>query len=188
MREEENGLSTFNDGVAMSKLYGLVRVLFIGREYSCAMVRVPVKIFMLVAVLYAVAGSAATANAQDIWPRHYPPYNGANPRPDLLPRGLYNAWVPYRKAYNRPTYVGGLLAHTIEPSSQEAMSWEENHANGYYHTHCPTPIRLYYYPKPWEVLNTGVRPSGENLNDQFRPQQEVNDLIPENPDPAVQRY
>ncbi len=128
------------------------------------------------------------AGAQEYWPRHYPPYNAANPRPDLLPRGLYNAWVPYRAAYNRPTYLGGLAAHVIEPTSQEAMSWEENVVRGYYGTHCPTPVRTYYYPKPWEVLLTGPRPSGENSDQELTVEPKDNDLVPENPNPAVQRY
>lgn len=171
----------------MSTIFQLLRNVFAGQRYAYAMVRVP-KMCLLALVVYGVSGWANSANAQDVWPRHYPPYNGANPRPDFFPRTLYNAWTPYRKAYNRPSYLGGLIAHTIEPSSQEAMSWEENQANGMYRTHCPTPIRMYYHPKPWEVLNTGVRASGEKKDDQFKPEEQTNDLVPENPEPAVQRY
>ncbi len=115
--------------------------------------------------------------------QHYNPYD---PRPDLLPRVIYDAWVPYRKAYNRPTFLGGYAAHVIEPSSLEAMSWEENHARGYYKTHCPTPIRGYYYPKPWEMLETGPRPSLEG--DATASQTPPVSLTPENPSPAIQRY
>ncbi len=143
----------------------------------------------LLGILVVTAFLSATVSAQTYWPpEHMPYYNGANPRPDLIPRGLYNAWVPYRKAYNRPSYLGGFAAHVIEPTSQEAMSWKENHENGYYKTHCPTPIKHYYYPKPWEVLNTGARPSGEASNSQFSGENTTNDLVPENPNPSVQRY
>ena len=137
--------------------------------------------------IIATAFTAGTkVSADEYWPRHYPPYNGANPRPDLLPRGLYNAYVPYRKAYNRPTFLGGYAAHVIEPSSQEAMSWEENRTLHRYRTHEPTPIKSYCYPKPWEVLETGPRPAGgEKIYD---PQISPAELVPENPDPAIQRF
>ncbi len=154
--------------------------MFLGRRYE-------IRFLLLAAGSLIPSVTSTTASAQEYWPRHYPPYNAANPRPDLLPRGLYDAWVPYRAKYNRPTYLGGLIAHTIEPSSQEAVSWEENVALGYYKTHCPTPIRNYYHPKPWEVLETGARPAG-NQEDEFRPDIAPAELTPTNPSPAIQRF
>lgn len=145
--------------------------------------------FVVATTLFAAM--AASATAWETWPRHYPPYNPYDPRPDLLPRWIYYDWVPYRAAYNRPTYVGGLTAHLIEPSSQEAMSWEENVQNGRYKTHCPTPVKAYWYPKPWEVLETGARPNTrepEALFDGATIELPPADLTPDNPSPAVQRF
>lgn len=89
---------------------------------------------------------ACTANAQ----RYSDP---ADPRPDIFAHRFYQRWVPYRTIYHRPTFVGGYIAHLIEPSSQEAMSWEDNYRNGYYGTRKPTPIAMYCFPKPWEALD-----------------------------------
>lgn len=86
------------------------------------------------------------------------PYtDAADMRPDILPHPIYNAWVPYRSAYNRPRFVGGYLAYKIEPTSQEAVSWKENYCAGMYGTHQPTPIKHYNYQKPWEALDIGPR-------------------------------
>ena len=146
------------------------------------------QLVIVLSVLVGSLASSASAQAQNYWPRHYPLYNAVDPRPDFLPRYLYDAWVPYRAAYNRPTFVGGFLAHTIEPISQEAMSWEENVNRGYYKTHCPTPVRLYLYPKPWEVLETGPRPVADGTQDEFDLALPPADLTPNNPSPAIQRY
>ena len=86
-------------------------------------------------------------------------FNPADPRPDILPRNFYNAWVPYRKEYNRPTYFGGHIAAIIEPTSQEAMSWCEHNSNGDYQCKRPGYIPHYNYPKPWEALATEARPN-----------------------------
>jgi hypothetical protein len=90
---------------------------------------------------------------------HEANFNPANPRPDILPRNFYNAWVPYRKEYNRPTYFGGHVAAIIEPTSQEAMSWCEHKANGNYECKRPGYIPHYNYPKPWEVMAIEARPN-----------------------------
>jgi hypothetical protein len=86
-------------------------------------------------------------------------FNPADPRPDFLPRTLYNAWVPYRAEYNRPTRIGGHIAAVISPTSQEAMSWHIHHANGDYRCKRPGYVPIYNYPKPWEVLPTLARPN-----------------------------
>ncbi len=84
----------------------------------------------------------------------------ADPRPNILPDWIYNHHVPYRLQYNRPTYYGGKIAYHISPTSQEAMVWQENLAAGRYDGHnCPPLYKGFYYPKPWEVLNTGPRPT-----------------------------
>ena len=97
-----------------------------------------------------VVGNAAISSA-----RH--PDASGDPRPDLIAHPLYSNWTSYRAENNRPSYVGGWMAYHLSRTSQEAMSWQENHCNGTYHTHCPTPVRMYYYPKPWEVLPVGAR-------------------------------
>ncbi|HBE66778.1 MAG TPA: hypothetical protein DDW52_01385 [Planctomycetaceae bacterium] len=82
-----------------------------------------------------------------------------DPRPDILVHPIYDAYVPYRKEYNRPRYLGGWIASKIAPSSQEAMVWRDNlNAGRYEHKHCPPMYRRYFAPKPWEVLTIGARP------------------------------
>lgn len=80
-------------------------------------------------------------------------------RPDLWSWPVYNAWVPYRKEMNRPRFIGGYIVSKIEPTSQEAMSWREHHAEGAYRDHRPGYVKTYYYPKPWEVLPIDPRPA-----------------------------
>lgn len=81
-----------------------------------------------------------------------------DPRPNILPNWIYNHHVPYRLRYNRPTYYGGKIAYHISPTSQEALAWEENLERGYYDGHhCPPLVKGFFYPKPWEALNTGPR-------------------------------
>jgi hypothetical protein len=79
-------------------------------------------------------------------------------RPDIFSHHLWNAWPEYRAVYNRPRFVGGHIASKIEPSSQEAMAWKTNYCNGNYGNHRGAYIPTYYYPKPWEALNTRARP------------------------------
>lgn len=82
----------------------------------------------------------------------------ADPRPDILPHPFYYAHTEYRRAYNRPRYWGGWLADKVSLTSQEAMVWQENVAAGRYDArNCPPVYKTYYYPKPWEALQTGPR-------------------------------
>ncbi len=95
-------------------------------------------------------------------PPERPTFNHtADPRPNILPDWIYNHHEPYRLQYNRPTYhVGKAMYYVISPTSQEALSWKENLDEGRYNGHhCPPVYKGYYYPKPWEVLNTGPRPT-----------------------------
>ncbi len=92
---------------------------------------------------------------------HYAHFNPYDPRPDFFRLPIYNAWVPYRKMHNRPTYIGGKVAAVIEPTSQEAMAWHISKANGDYRNHRPGSIPTYYYPKPWESLQIEARPLQE---------------------------
>jgi hypothetical protein len=78
-------------------------------------------------------------------------------RQDLFARPVWNSLPEHRQVYNRPRYVGGYLASKIEPSSQEAMSWKSNQAQGNYANHRGPVVPYYYYPKPWESLNTRAR-------------------------------
>jgi len=79
-------------------------------------------------------------------------------RKDLLSHQIWNSIPEYRQVYNRPRYVTGFIASKIEPSSQEAMSWRTNYCNGNYANHRGPSVPYYYYPKPWESLNTSSRP------------------------------
>lgn len=87
------------------------------------------------------------------------PVRRLDQRADLWGWPLYNSWVPYRKEMNRPRFVGGYIASKIEPTSQEAMSWREHHAEGSYREHRPGYVKTYYYPKPWEMLPIDPRPA-----------------------------
>lgn len=81
-----------------------------------------------------------------------------DPRPNILPDWIYNHHVPYRLVKNRPRYYSGKLMHYIAPSSLEALAWQENLDRGYYDSHhCPPLVKGYFYPKPWEAMNTGPR-------------------------------
>lgn len=79
-------------------------------------------------------------------------------RPNILPYHILRSIPEHRQVYNRPRYIGGKIAHIIEPTSQEAMSWETNYNNGNYRNHAGRYVPLYLYPKPWEVINTRSRP------------------------------
>jgi hypothetical protein len=79
-------------------------------------------------------------------------------RQDLFSHHLWNSIPEHRAIYNRPAYLPGYLANKIEPSSQEAMAWKTNYCNGSYKNHACGNVPLYYYPKPWEALNTRSRP------------------------------
>jgi hypothetical protein len=81
-----------------------------------------------------------------------------DPRPDILPRPIYENSTEYRAQYNRPRYLTGWMAFEISRTSQEAMVWEENYCAGNYdRKHMPPVCKSYMYPKPWEMLNTGAR-------------------------------
>lgn len=82
-----------------------------------------------------------------------------DPRPDILAHPFYDSRPEYRREYNRPRYWSGKLAYHMSRTSQEAMAWQENYCAGNYA--CPDMAPLckhFYYPKPWEGLNTGARP------------------------------
>lgn len=107
----------------------------------------------------AFLGGLLIAGAAWAAPPERPTLNHTmDPRPNILPNWIYNHHVPYRLRYNRPTYHGGKIAYHISPTSQEAMAWEENLDRGRYDGfHCPPMYKRYFYPKPWEALNTGPR-------------------------------
>lgn len=113
-------------------------------------------------ILCVAATSLGTAIPAWGAPPERPTFNHtADPRPNILPNWIYTHHVPYRARYNRPTYhVGKSLYYVISPTSLEAMSWKENLDAGRYDGHhCPPMWKSYFYPKPWEVLNTGPRPN-----------------------------
>lgn len=107
-----------------------------------------------------IAGNAWTGNLLAAPPERPTLNHTEDPRPNILPDWIFNHHVPYRQRYNRPTYYGGKIAYHISPTSQEAMAWEENLEIGKYDGHhCPPLVKGYFYPKPWESLNTGPRPN-----------------------------
>jgi hypothetical protein len=79
-------------------------------------------------------------------------------RPDLFPRIVGNSIPEHRRVYNRPRYGTGKFLYHFEPTSQEAMAWETNVKNGNYRNHRGPYVPMYWYPKPWESLNTRARP------------------------------
>ena len=111
-------------------------------------------------LLLVLACGSAGVNAAASRAAERPTFNHTNdPRPDILPHPFYYAHTEYRRAYNRPRYVTGWIADKISVTSQEAMVWQENVAEGRYAgKHCPPVYKTYYYRKPWEALQTGPRP------------------------------
>lgn len=109
-------------------------------------------------------------------------HNTRDPRPDIIPHPLYDSHVEYRRAYNRPTYIGGWIAHKISATSQEAMVWSENlQAGNYAQKHMPPMYKRYYAPKPWEVLPTGPRPDYAKKKSVTRTPAASADTATENP-------
>lgn len=113
------------------------------------------------ALLSVVMPSSSTWAA----PPERPSFNVTeDPRPNILPNWIFTHRVPYRLQYNRPPYHSGkLIANVLSPSSLEAMAYCENLAVGKYNgKDCPPLVKGYFYPKPWEALNTSARPSLSN--------------------------
>jgi len=101
-----------------------------------------------------------------------------------LPHPFYYAHTEYRRAYNRPRYWSGWIADKIAANSQEAMVWRENVDAGRYNgKNCPPVYRTYYYPKPWEALQTGPRADfpkpAEKTATGARAQKSVNEAVPQ---------
>lgn len=89
----------------------------------------------------------------------------------------------YRRTYNRPSYLGGKIAYWIAPSSQEAMAWQNAYLAGAYRNHAPRLERHYFYPKPWEALQTGARVPQDpaNFQDEDSPTVAADPTIAEEP-------
>jgi hypothetical protein len=79
------------------------------------------------------------------------------PRIDVIPPLGNNLPPSYAARFNRPSYLTGRIAYTIEPSSQEAMAWQRAVERGYYANHAPRMETHYMYPKPWEVLGVEAK-------------------------------
>ena len=112
------------------------------------------------AALPCAALGTALGLTTSCWAAERPTLNRTcDPRPDILPHPFYYATTEYRRAYNRPRYSTGWIADKIAPTSQEALVWRENLQEGRYDgKDCPPIYKTYYYPKPWEALQTGARP------------------------------
>lgn len=87
-----------------------------------------------------------------------------HPRIDVIPPLGNHLPLSYRARMNRPTYLGGRLAYTFEPTSQEAMAWQKAWERGYYADHAPRMETHYIYPKAWEVLGIGPRPKRDGAS------------------------
>jgi hypothetical protein len=85
-------------------------------------------------------------------------FDPAIQRPDFFPHAISKSIPEYRQEYNRPRYWTGWIAYKVEPSSQESMAWQTNYCNGNYQNRSGAFVPTYYYPKPWESLNTQPRP------------------------------
>jgi hypothetical protein len=111
---------------------------------------------LLLAIGASYSASLNRANADGFLSGTY--LDPALQREDILRYPIIKAWPEYRYTYNRPRYVGGHIASVIEPSSQEAMAWRSSVNAGHYRNHAGRCVPLYYYPKPWEAINTMARP------------------------------
>lgn len=80
------------------------------------------------------------------------------PNIDVIPPLGNHLPLSYRARMNRPSYISGRIAYTIEPSSQEAMAWQRAWQRGYYANHAPRMETHYIYPKAWEVLGVDAKP------------------------------
>lgn len=107
---------------------------------------------MLVGSMWLATAGPANAQLPD-WESQ-----PVRPRIDVIPPlGNYLPWS-YSARLNRPPYLAGKIAYSIEPASREAMTWQRAKQRGYYKDHAPRIVTHYLYSKPWEVLGTGPRP------------------------------
>lgn len=107
------------------------------------------------------------------------------PRIDVIPPLGNNLPYSYRARMNRPTYLGGRISYTIEPTSQEAMAWQRAWERGYYNDHAPRTETRYMFPKPWEVLGVNAKPKrGEDV-EAIYPQPERLPLGPADDEPVT---
>lgn len=106
------------------------------------------------------------------------------PRIDVIPPLGNHLPYSYRARMNRPTYFGGRIAYTIEPSSQEAMAWQRAWERGYYADHAPRMETHYIFPKPWEVLGVGAKPKRGDDAASVYPQPELLPLGPADDEPV----
>jgi hypothetical protein len=111
-------------------------------------------LFTILVVMTTLLSSTPNVDATDLLSGTY--LDPALQRQDILSHNLWRSWPEYRASYNRPRYVSGHIAHVIEPTSQEAMAWKSNLNN--YRNNAGRCVPMYYYPKPWEALNTVARP------------------------------
>lgn len=101
---------------------------------------------------------------------------------DVIPPIGKRLPLDYRRRYNRPKYICGMLAYLTEPTSQEAMAWHKAVHRGSYQTKMRTEMR-YFYPKPWEVMQIGPRTS--MVEQPASPEPEP--AVPEPAVPAIQQ-
>lgn len=139
-------------------------------------------VIMVLGVFGWAAWTLGEARAQGRVPRQSQILSGtyldpAIQRQDILPGVIIQSIPEYRRVYNRPRYSTGAFLFRFEPSSQEAMAWESNVRNGNYRNHRGGTIPMYYYPKPWEVLNSRARPDFDRNPEAFDRSQEGETLM-----------
>lgn len=134
---------------------------------------------ILMAVI-AVVLSGETVSAQ------FPNWKAkpVRPRIDVIPPLGNHLPDSYRARMNRPTYLGGRIAYTIEPTSQEAMAWQRAWERGYYADHAPRMETHYMFPKPWEKLGVGAKPKRGEDAEAVYPQPERLPLGPAEDEPV----
>lgn len=89
--------------------------------------------------------------------------------------------ISYRRRYNRPTNIGGRIAYTIAPSSQEAMAWHAATHRGDYECDRGRVELQYFYPKPYEALRIGSRPKPESMANDTRFEKEDREVTFDGP-------
>ncbi|EMI22015.1 signal peptide protein [Rhodopirellula maiorica SM1] len=119
------------------------------------------KVMSRIFLAFTIACFAVSADA------HHPDRENqpVHPRIDVI--GPLGNRLPesYRRKYNRPTYIGGKIAYCIAPSSREAMAWHKAEHRGSYDKKGCRTVMTYFYPKPWEALKIGPRPSSASQED-----------------------
>jgi hypothetical protein len=159
-----------------------VKVVTTPRKVSRMITKMGGKAFFVAAIVVFSSDQAVLAQ--------FPNWKAipVRPRGELIPPLGNHLPLSYRAQMNRPTYLGGRIAYTIEPSSQEAMAWQRAWEKGYYANHTPRMETHYIYPQAWEVLGVEPKPKRDpNTNrDAFEPVRQAIDPSSQNQQTDIQ--